>query len=52
MGLWEAFLSLAILILTVIGMFVFSLRFYRGSVLTYTNGSFITKIKQAILLSR
>ncbi|EST11742.1 ABC transporter permease [Sporolactobacillus laevolacticus] len=52
MGLWEAFLSIAILILTVIGMFVFSLRFYRGSVLTYTNGSFITKIKQAILLSR
>lgn len=52
MGLWEAFLSLAILILTVIGMFVFSLRFYRGSVLTYTNGSFVTKIKQAILLSK
>ncbi|GEB76125.1 ABC transporter permease [Sporolactobacillus inulinus] len=52
MALWQAFVSLVFLVLTIIGLFLFSLRFYRGSVLTYSNGSIIKKIKQAILLSK
>ncbi|MCL1632638.1 ABC transporter permease [Sporolactobacillus sp. CPB3-1] len=52
MALWQAFLSLMLLFITIIGLFVFSLRFYRGSVLTYASGSFIKKIKQAIQLSK
>jgi len=52
MSLWQGFLSLVLLGLTIVGLFIFSLRFYRGSVLTYTNGSFIKKIKQAIQLSK
>lgn len=52
MSLWQALLSLFILGATIVAFFLFSLRFYRGSVLTYSNGSFIKKIKQAILLSK
>ncbi|MCO7127011.1 ABC transporter permease [Sporolactobacillus shoreicorticis] len=52
MSLWQGFFSLLILIATIFVLFMLSLRFYRGSVLTYTNGSFIKKIKQAIQLSK
>ncbi|MDD9148688.1 MULTISPECIES: ABC transporter permease [unclassified Sporolactobacillus] len=52
MGLWQAFLSLLILAFSIICLFLFSLRFYRGSVLTYTSGSIVKKIKQAFSLSK
>lgn len=52
MGLWQAILSLLILATSIISLFLFSLRFYRGSVLTYTSGSFIKKMRQALSLSR
>lgn len=52
LAFWEAPLSLIILAASVVGLFLFSLRFYKGSVLTYSSGSFIRKIKQAMALSR
>lgn len=52
MGLWQAALSLLILAASIIWLFLFSLRFYRGSVLTYTSGSFVKKMKQALSLSK
>lgn len=52
MGLWEAAVSLLLLAATVVWLFLFSLQFYKGSVLTYTSGSFIKKVKQAISLSK
>ncbi|TGA97632.1 ABC transporter permease [Sporolactobacillus shoreae] len=52
MGIWEAVLSLVILAGTIVWLFQFSLKFYRGSVLTYTSGSFFKKMKQALSLSK
>lgn len=52
MGYWQANLSLVILFATIAALFLFSLRFYRGSVLTYGSGSLIKKIKQALSLSK
>ncbi|WP_353947857.1 ABC transporter permease [Sporolactobacillus sp. Y61] len=52
MGLWEAAVSLILLAATIIWLFLFSLRFYKGSVLTYTSGSFLKKMKQALSLSK
>lgn len=49
---WEPVLSLLLLAVTIVALFLFSLRFYRGSVLTYTSGSFVKKVKQAMSLSR
>ncbi|RYM05423.1 ABC transporter permease [Sporolactobacillus sp. THM7-7] len=52
MGIWQAAISLIVLLGTIVWLFLFSLRFYRGSVLTYTSGSFVKKLKQAMSLSR
>ncbi len=52
MGLWQAAASLLLLAGTIIWLFLFSLRFYKGSVLTYTSGSLFKKMKQARSLSK
>lgn len=52
MGLWQAAVSLLLLAGTIVLFFLFSLRFYKGSVLTYTSGSFVKKMKQAMSLSK
>lgn len=44
----EPILSLVILILTVLGMYLLSLNFYKRSVLTYSSGGIIQKIKSVL----
>lgn len=44
----EPILSLLILILTVLGMYLLSLNFYKRSVLTYSSGGIIQKIKSVL----
>lgn len=44
----EPILSLVVLILTVLGMYLLSLNFYKRSVLTYSSGGIIQKIKSVL----
>lgn len=45
MPLWEAGLSFLVLTATVVGLFFFTMHFYKRSVLTYTTGGIFSKFK-------
>lgn len=46
MPLWEAGLSFLVLTATVVGLFFFTMHFYKRSVLTYTTGGIFSKFKE------